>query len=218
MTTARRGRDGADGGAKPDTPNRLSARQRREQFLDVAAAVAVERGIDAITMEGVALGAGVSKALAYNYFANRDDLIVALFDREVSQLDAAVLRAWADDDASLEVRFRVVLHAYVDQVEQRGPLLLQLLKPGGGQGQLEERQAGRGRALTTFYREQLEREYGLARDEAIAAAVFLIWGIEGVMTLCATGVVGRDVVVEVSMAMTRAGLASLAGLALPTRA
>ena len=70
---------------------RLSAAQRREQFLDVAAQLVVEQGADAVTMEAVAARAGVSKALSYRYFDNAGALLVALFEREVIDLDRKIM-------------------------------------------------------------------------------------------------------------------------------
>src|SRR6478609_2361556 len=88
-------------------PGRLSAPERREHLLDVAAALVVEQGVDALTMEGVASRAGVSKGLGYAYFSNSDDLVVELFEREMTELDrrvaAAAVVAGAD---SLEDRLR----------------------------------------------------------------------------------------------------------------
>ena len=72
---------------------RLSAAQRREQFLDVAAQIVVEQGADAVTMEAVAARAGVSKALSYRYFDNAGALLVSLFDREVVDLDQRIMAA-----------------------------------------------------------------------------------------------------------------------------
>ena len=54
-------------GAMPGA--RLTAAQRKQQFLDVAAQLVVEQGADTVTMEAVP-HAGVSKALSYRYFSN----------------------------------------------------------------------------------------------------------------------------------------------------
>jgi len=49
-------------------PARLPRNERREQLLDVAAGLILEKGTEAVTMEGVAAAAGVSKGLGYAYF------------------------------------------------------------------------------------------------------------------------------------------------------
>ena len=65
---------------------RLAAADRREQLLDVAAAIALDSGLLALSMESVAQRAGVSKGLGYAYFENADALALALYDREVGEL------------------------------------------------------------------------------------------------------------------------------------
>ena len=75
---------------------RLSRDERRAHFLDMAAEIITEHGADSVTMEGVAARAGVSKALGYRYFTNRDDLLMALFDREMAILDHRISTAVAN--------------------------------------------------------------------------------------------------------------------------
>ena len=72
------------------TGSRLTAAQRKQQFLDVAAQIVVEQGADTVTMEAVAARAGVSKALSYRYFSNAGSLLLELFEREVVELDRQI--------------------------------------------------------------------------------------------------------------------------------
>ena len=74
---------------------RLRRDQRRDQLLDSAAALLVERGPGAITMEGVAAEAGVSKALPYAHFDNATELLRQLRDRELDHLRDRLLAASA---------------------------------------------------------------------------------------------------------------------------
>ncbi len=78
-------------GAMPGA--RLTAAQRKQQFLDVAAQLVVEQGADTVTMEAVAARAGVSKALSYRYFSNAGALLLELFEREVVELDDQIRQA-----------------------------------------------------------------------------------------------------------------------------
>src|SRR5205823_7973892 len=77
-------------------PARLPAEERREHFLDVTAELIINDGIDAVTMEGVAAAAGVSKGLGYAYFANRNELLLALLERELQKLDRRALAGIRD--------------------------------------------------------------------------------------------------------------------------
>jgi AcrR family transcriptional regulator len=59
---------------------------RRNNILDAAEAVAVEVGIDALTMHCVARRCRLSRALLYVYFAGKPDLVLGLCERGYSQL------------------------------------------------------------------------------------------------------------------------------------
>ena len=77
----------------PGTRRRLSAADRRTHLLDVAVVLLGESGPEAVTMEGVAARAGVSKALGYRYFDNADELLLAVHDREMAELGTRVRSA-----------------------------------------------------------------------------------------------------------------------------
>jgi len=53
---------------------RMSPAQRREQILDTAVEMIVERGLSHCTLEEVAAQASISKPLIYKYFQRRDEL------------------------------------------------------------------------------------------------------------------------------------------------
>ena len=101
---------------------RLSKEGRREQLLDVAADMVVERGIAALTMEGLAERAGVSKALPYQHFDNAGAVLIALYGREIGLLGRRVYEA-VDGVADPETRVRAAIHAYFDVVAERGRVL-----------------------------------------------------------------------------------------------
>ena len=61
---------------------RLKAEDRRARFLDDAAKLIHEDGLEALTMENLAARSGVNKALAYRFFANRDKVLIALYGAE----------------------------------------------------------------------------------------------------------------------------------------
>lgn len=65
---------------------RLDPQQRREQLLDVAAAMFAERPYDDVFVEDIAACAGVSRALLYHYFPSKRDLYVAIFKRSSHRL------------------------------------------------------------------------------------------------------------------------------------
>src|SRR3954452_19520640 len=52
--------------------------ERRAQLLDAALGIAVERGFHAVTIDGVAKAAGVTRPVVYGLFADRSTLLAAL--------------------------------------------------------------------------------------------------------------------------------------------
>src|SRR5678816_4353021 len=95
------------------TGRRLPAEQRREHLLDVAAAILLEHGYEALTMEAVKERAGVSRGLTYVHFANADELAFALYEREVAALDRRIAEV-AAETTSFEDRVRGAMHAYLE--------------------------------------------------------------------------------------------------------
>jgi AcrR family transcriptional regulator len=100
---------------------RLSRSERREQLLDSAAALLQERGFDAVTMEGVAARAGVSKALPYNHFENAGALVEALYGRELGALSDRVVEAGMKAQG-FEEQTAAVVHECFETIKDR-PLL-----------------------------------------------------------------------------------------------
>jgi AcrR family transcriptional regulator len=65
---------------------RLAREERREQILDAATVVFIGRDPVDVTFEEIAEAAGVSRALVYNYFGDRNGLLEALYRRNVEVL------------------------------------------------------------------------------------------------------------------------------------
>lgn len=51
---------------------------RREEILDQARSLFAEKGVDAVTMTEIAEAAGVSTPTVFNYFGNKDGILIAL--------------------------------------------------------------------------------------------------------------------------------------------
>lgn len=71
----------------------LGPERRRPQVLDSALAIAVTLGPGAVTMTSVAEHLGVTKPVVYACFATRDELLLALLEREERRLLDGVLAA-----------------------------------------------------------------------------------------------------------------------------
>ena len=67
--------------AKRPYAARLPPAERREQLLDSALGIAVDKGFHAVTVDGVARAAGVTRPVVYGLFDDRSALLTALVER-----------------------------------------------------------------------------------------------------------------------------------------
>ncbi len=81
----------------PARPLRRDAEENRRRLLEAAREVFAEQGFEA-TMDAIAARAGVGVGTAYRRFANKDELIAALFQDRIAELTAVVDGALAEDD------------------------------------------------------------------------------------------------------------------------
>ena len=90
---------------------RLPRAERERLVLDVAHARFAAHGYAAVTMEGVAADAGVTKPLIYAYFGNKERLYLACMERAGEALFATVGAAVSDADSPADA-LRRGLHAF----------------------------------------------------------------------------------------------------------
>jgi TetR/AcrR family transcriptional regulator, transcriptional repressor for nem operon len=76
------------GSTKSNRPSKLTAKGHytRAQIIDVAAQSIWERGVTATTLEDVKLAAEVSSSQLYHYFANKEQLLNAVIERQAHLL------------------------------------------------------------------------------------------------------------------------------------
>ncbi len=94
------------------TRTRLDPEVRREQILDAAEIVFVDREPGEVTLEQVAEAAGVSRALVHNYFRDKAGLVAAVCLRGFERLDAelAATPGYHGDD---EDRLRALVDCHL---------------------------------------------------------------------------------------------------------
>lgn len=80
-------------------PTQERSRRRVEALLDAAARQVVEQGVEALTTRGIAQAAGVPVASLYQYFADKEAVLLALAERDMAEMDEQVLT----DLAALDV-------------------------------------------------------------------------------------------------------------------
>lgn len=197
----------------PDARKRLSGEARREAFLDSAAEIIAESGIEAVTMEGIATRSGVNKALGYRYFANRDALLIALAAREWGRLDDALAEALAGCTDFAD-RVRAVIGIYMDAAETDGLLIAGALsRPGSGGPELTACQNQRIVAILQFFADLIMADFGIDHPTALEAAAMISAGVAGLVEFWLVTGAPRDQVERHCAAMC---LGAVDGLAAST--
>jgi AcrR family transcriptional regulator len=198
-------------GVAPDAPTRparLPRSERREQLLDVAAGLILEKGIEAVTMEGVAAAAGVSKGLGYAYFDNSSTLLRALLEREVGTLNQRIVAAFGERQ-DFEGRLRAVIGAWFDHIEEHGILMGRLLEATRNDGPHVEARNAYNRFNEQWWADLAERELGVPNGKGQIATAIILSGLQGVVqrwTQCGDT---REVLEDVFMAVAMGGLQNL---------
>src|SRR3712207_2574374 len=79
-------------GRRPYAP-RMAPDARRSQLLSTAPSIALERGFHAVTIDGVARAAGVTRPVVYALFADRAELLTALVEQAEQDALAQIVPA-----------------------------------------------------------------------------------------------------------------------------
>ncbi|KAA0074690.1 TetR/AcrR family transcriptional regulator [Tardiphaga sp. P9-11] len=69
----------------------------RRTLIDCAARLAIERGLQAVTVQAVADAAGVTKGGLFHHFPNKEKLIDAVLKDQIDKFDAAIEATLAHD-------------------------------------------------------------------------------------------------------------------------
>lgn len=154
-------------------PARMPAEARREQLLDVTKAIVAERGFHAVSIEGVAREAGISRPIVYGHFHDLPGLLEALVRREgaraLGQLAEVLPPALAQGPP--EERLAAALGGYLEAVRADPATWRLVLVPHEGAPAVLHEAISRGReAVVTQLAAALGGERGLrAPDPELAA-------------------------------------------------
>lgn len=99
---------------------------RRAQLLDAAFHLVGTSGSGAVTVRAVCREAGLNSRYFYENFTDVDELLVALYDRTVTELYESLAAASERAGADLVARFRAGVEAavrFVDEDRRRGRVL-----------------------------------------------------------------------------------------------
>lgn len=85
---------------------------RRQEILEAARSVFIDKGCDAASMQDISKAAGVSAGNIYRYFPNKDALIVAVCERCEADHREAFEQASADTSSPLQALVAIGEHAF----------------------------------------------------------------------------------------------------------
>jgi len=93
-------------------PRTLKERQRQERealILQAAEEVLTEKGYHEMSMDEIAARVGISKGTVYLHFASKEDLVFALFERDMQKFQELV-EARIDPASTARGRMETILH------------------------------------------------------------------------------------------------------------
>jgi AcrR family transcriptional regulator len=159
---------------------RLTRAERRDALLDAAVALVTAGDVAAVSMEAVAEHAGVSRPLVYKHFANRGELLAAVYQREAKHLhrELAVQVGAAD---TLDGMFRTLIRGALRAAAERGHVFAALRSAGGWNQALRHEQRSRDADTVRAFSSRAVRELGIERRHAMATTGTLLAMIDPVL-------------------------------------
>jgi len=161
-------------------PARLAHADRRDALLDAAAALIATGDVEAVSMDAVAERARVSRPLVYKHFANRRELLDAVYRRESALLHRE-LAADVGAAETLDETFRALIHGALRAQAGRGAAFAALRAAGLHTQERRKEQRERDRTTVRYFASKAVRDLGLDRGQARAAVGILLGAIDAVL-------------------------------------
>ncbi len=95
-------------------PTQVRSRRRVAKILDAAARIVVRDGVEALSTREIARAAGVPTATLYQYFADKEAVLIALTQRDTDEMDAEVAAALAELEANGPLTVASVVRATME--------------------------------------------------------------------------------------------------------
>lgn len=186
---------------------RLSRQGRKDQILDSAGALILERGLSQCTLEAVAIKAGISKALIYRHFSAVEDLLKALLERDYR---ASGEDLSAKDAENFQQRIRLGLIRAFNYCGENGAVVHTLLSDPGvaqllGAGALPDAQA-----VHRVFAGHAAATYDLPRDIAALTSYLMLKATTGAGEPLKRMEISPDKAAEVWATFCEAGWAAVA--------
>jgi AcrR family transcriptional regulator len=160
------------------TARRVSREARRDLLIDAVVALIEAGRLDEVTMESVAEGAGVSRALVYQHFANRNDLLAAAYRREAGTLHDELAAEVAAATSVVGMYRALVRGSLRATTASRDGVFAALRSAGTNNRDLRSEQRNRDVTTVRAFAARAVRELGVEPAQATAATVLLLGAID----------------------------------------
>ena len=161
---------------------RLARADRREDLLDAALDLVASGDVESVSVDTVADRAAVSRSLVYKHFANRTEILTALYEREGTRLHNQ-LAADVSAARTLEEKYRALCHGSLEAARQRGQIFDGLRSAAGMNSQIRKVQRKRDRETTGAYVRMAQREIGVPLEIAEPVTALLLGAIAPMLNL-----------------------------------
>lgn len=155
--------------------DRLSAAERRDALLDAARQLVLDDGPRAVSMGSVATRGGVARALVYKHFANRHEILNALYLREASAIDRAIRHEVAAAPDGFEPKLRAYVAGVIEHVAGTAPLFAPLNAVSANAG-YDRAQSSWDKRTVKYFAALAAERFGLADADARSAVSMLLGG------------------------------------------
>jgi AcrR family transcriptional regulator len=145
-------------------PARITGDDRHDAILTTAERLLDGRSLDDIPIEELASGAGISRSNFYFYFASKDDVLLALLDRVITEVQHRVAALPRDFDREPSVSWRRSIGVFVDVFSSHRAVSVAAI---GARGRNPEIEALWSRSMQTWV--DFSREV-IAAEQARGAA------------------------------------------------
>lgn len=153
-------------------PRQARSRRRVEDILEAASRLVLAHGVDALTTRTIAEAAEVPVASLYQYFADKEDVLLALLERDMAEMDAQVAAdLGASEPATVGEVVGTVMRAFT-QVFARRPAFVEIWLRGRGNAAIRERGRVHNREVAETLR-AYSIEAGLTTREMPAVVALL---------------------------------------------
>jgi len=152
---------------------RMAPDKRREQILDSAVALIIDRGLSSCTLEAVSVQARISKPLIYKYFLRLEDLFKALVEREYRYLRGRGLNVLPPDVPFEEIIRRSNLRA-MEYLYERGPIMRLLASDRSIAGLVKRQDHDERTIIIDYFTRRCMEVYGFPQDVAAVCATMSV--------------------------------------------